>query len=121
MFGLSTFLSNRAEPYAWPARPSDPTPHWKPGSRHIPPLWLAVQKLQNLRRREPAIQPHPEDNSGKSNIQAPKQPAQNTNRTAGTGNIARAQHGRNQVLFRLFVEGEKANDDQITVAIVSIY
>jgi hypothetical protein len=47
---------------------------------------LAVQKLQNLRRREPAIQPHPEDNSGKSNIQAPKQPAQNTNRTAGAGN-----------------------------------
>ena len=63
-------------------------------------------------------QPHPEDNSGKSNIQAPKQPAQNTNRTAGAGNIARAQHGGDQVLFRLFVEGEKANDGQITVATV---
>jgi len=116
VFGLSTFLDRRRT-HAWPARPNDPTPHWRPGSRHIPHEAGGLE-LQNLRRRKPPIQAHAEERSGKRGIQTPKQAAQNADRTAGAGNITRAQHGGNQILFRLVVEGEKADHRQITVAIV---
>jgi len=105
------------ERHAWPARPNDPTPHWRPGSRHIP------HEAGGLETPEPPApqNPHPSARGRalrERGIQTPKASGANADRTAGAGNITRAQHGGNQILFRLVVEGEKADHRQITVAIV---
>src|SRR6266852_8684222 len=71
VFGLSTFLQQ--PPNGTQGRLDQAIQHGIGSQVHdIFHSGLAVQKLQNLRRREPSIQPHSKDNSGKSRIQALK-------------------------------------------------
>jgi len=115
VFVSPLFLDRRRTARMAGSGQNDPTPHWRPGSRHIP------HEAGGLETPEPPAPQTPIQARGralrKRGIQTPKQAAQMPIAPQEPETLPGATR-RQQILFRLVVEGEKADHRQITVAIV---
>ncbi len=79
---------------------------------------LAIQKIQNFRNRETAIQAHPDLGLRKSFPQPLDQTAQDAHRSHRAWCVPRTQYRGDQILLRLLVEGQKPHHRQVAVGVI---
>src|ERR1035437_4130541 len=79
---------------------------------------FAVQKVQNLRGREAAVEPHPDSRRRKSFLHSLHQSAQYPNRSHRAVRVSRPQHRRDQILVRFLIKAQKAHHRKIAGGVI---